>query len=36
VLSRKQPLTLAMVRRLHIGLGIPADSLIKERAKKAA
>jgi HTH-type transcriptional regulator/antitoxin HigA len=31
VLSRKRPLTLAMVRRLHSGLGIPAKSLIKER-----
>jgi HTH-type transcriptional regulator/antitoxin HigA len=30
VLSRKRPLTLPMVRRLHIGLGIPAESLIKE------
>src|SRR5216684_1679993 len=29
VLSRKRPLTLAMVRRLHEGLGIPAESLIK-------
>jgi len=30
VLARKRPLTLAMVRRLHVGLGIPAESLIKE------
>jgi HTH-type transcriptional regulator/antitoxin HigA len=30
VLSRKRPLTLAMVRRLYAGLGIPAESLIKE------
>jgi HTH-type transcriptional regulator/antitoxin HigA len=29
VLSRKRPLTLTMIRRLHEGLGIPADSLIK-------
>jgi HTH-type transcriptional regulator/antitoxin HigA len=36
VLSRKRPLTLAMVRRLHTGLGIPAESLIKERREKAA
>jgi HTH-type transcriptional regulator/antitoxin HigA len=36
VLSRKRPLTLAMVRRLHTGLGIPAESLIKERHNKAA
>lgn len=30
VLARKRPLTLAMVRRLHQGLGIPAESLIKD------
>jgi HTH-type transcriptional regulator/antitoxin HigA len=30
VLSRRRPLTLAMVRLLHTGLGIPAESLIKE------
>jgi HTH-type transcriptional regulator/antitoxin HigA len=29
VLARKRPLTLAMVRRLHEGLGIPAESLIR-------
>ena len=28
VLSRKCPLTLAMIRRLHKSLGIPADVLI--------
>ena len=28
VLNRRRPLTLAMVRRLHAQLGIPADSLI--------
>ena len=28
VLARKRPLTLAMVRRLHAQLGIPAESLI--------
>ena len=28
VLSRKRPLSLAMIRRLHKGLGIPADVLI--------
>lgn len=33
VLSRKRPLTLAMVRRLHEGLGIPAESLIKASGK---
>lgn len=32
VLSRKRPLTLAMVRKLHEGLGIPAESLIREAA----
>jgi len=30
VLSRKRPLTLPMIRRLHVGLGIPAESLIAE------
>lgn len=29
VLSRRRPLTLAMIRRLHEGLGIPADILIR-------
>ncbi len=28
VLNRKRPLTLPMIRRLHAGLGIPADALI--------
>jgi HTH-type transcriptional regulator/antitoxin HigA len=36
VLARKRPLTLAMVRRLHEGLGIPAESLIKTGRDKAA
>ena len=36
VLARKRPLTLAMVRRLHEGLGIPAESLIKAARKRAA
>jgi HTH-type transcriptional regulator/antitoxin HigA len=36
VLARKRPLTLAMVRRLHAGLGIPAESLIKQGRDKAA
>ncbi len=35
VLSRKRPLTLQMIWKLHKGLGIPAESLIKP-AKKAA
>lgn len=30
VLSRKRPLTLAMIRRLHSALGIPAEVLIAE------
>jgi HTH-type transcriptional regulator/antitoxin HigA len=30
VLNRKRPLTLAMIRRLHQRLGIPADVLIAE------
>ena len=30
VLNRKRPLTLAMIRRLHQKLGIPADALIAE------
>jgi HTH-type transcriptional regulator/antitoxin HigA len=32
VLNRKRPLTLAMIRRLHRSLGIPADVLIAETA----
>jgi HTH-type transcriptional regulator/antitoxin HigA len=36
VLSRKRPLTLTMIRRLHKGLGIPAESLIKESGHAAA
>jgi HTH-type transcriptional regulator/antitoxin HigA len=30
VLNRKRPLTLKMIRRLHAGRGIPAESLIRE------
>ena len=29
VLARKRPLTLAMIRRLHAGLGLPADALVR-------
>ena len=29
VLARKRPLTLAMLRRLHRGLGIPAEVLLQ-------
>ena len=32
VLNRKRPLTLAMIRRLHASLGIPAEVLIREVA----
>lgn len=32
VLNRKRPLTLAMIRRLHRRLGIPAEVLIAESA----
>jgi len=36
VLNRKRPLTLRMVWRLHQGLGIPAESLIKSDEEQAA
>ncbi len=36
VLSRKRPLTLQMIRRLHRDLGIPAESLIKELEQRKA
>ena len=36
VLARKRPLTLTMIRRLHEGLGIPAESLIKAGRGEAA
>ena len=36
VLNRKRPLTLKMIRRLHEGLGIPAESLIKAGQNRAA
>ena len=36
VLSRKRPLTLQMIRRLHRDLRIPAESLIKESGRRAA
>ena len=32
VLNRKRPLTLAMIRKLHHGLGIPLESLVGEAA----
>lgn len=36
VLARKRPLTLKMIQRLHGGLGIPAESLIKGVQRQAA
>ena len=33
ILSRKRPLTLRMIEGLHTHLGIPAESLLKQRAK---
>jgi HTH-type transcriptional regulator/antitoxin HigA len=36
VLARKRPLTLGMIQRLHEGLGIPAESLIKVGRTRAA
>ena len=36
VLNRKRSLTLGMIWRLHHGLGIPAESLIKAGSKQAA
>ena len=34
VLNRKRPLSLSMIRALHIGLGIPAEILLKEPGQK--
>ena len=34
ILNRKRPLTLAMIRKLHHSLGIPADVLIAETAAR--
>jgi len=36
VLNRKRGLTLAMIRKLHLGLGIPAESLLRQSAPAAA
>jgi HTH-type transcriptional regulator / antitoxin HigA len=36
VLNRRRPLTLKMIWRLHQGLGIPAESLIKSGNNRAA
>ncbi|GIK81934.1 MAG: transcriptional regulator [Pseudorhodoplanes sp.] len=35
ILNRRRPLTLTMIRRLHEGLGIPAESLIKATDRAA-
>ena len=36
VLSRKRPLTLRMIEGLHAKFGIPAESLLKQSARKAS
>lgn len=36
ILNGTRPLTLAMIWRLHVGLGIPAECLIKQPAAVAA
>jgi HTH-type transcriptional regulator/antitoxin HigA len=36
VLNRKRPLSLEMIRRLHTGLGIPADILIQPSVPQEA
>jgi HTH-type transcriptional regulator/antitoxin HigA len=36
VLSGKRPLSIEMIRRLHAGLGIPADILIQPARRKRA
>lgn len=36
ILSRRRPLTLAMIQRLHSELGIPAESLIKRPERRRA
>jgi len=36
VLNRKRPLSIEMIRRLHQGLGIPADVLIQPYEVEAA
>lgn len=35
VLARKRPLTLSMIRALHRGFGIPAESLLQEHSSEA-
>jgi HTH-type transcriptional regulator / antitoxin HigA len=36
VLSRKRPLTLRMIQGLHTRFGIPAESLLRQSARKAS
>jgi HTH-type transcriptional regulator/antitoxin HigA len=36
VLNQRRPVTLKMIQRLHTGLGIPAESLIKLSRNRAA
>ena len=36
ILNRTRPLTLKMIRNLHKGLGIPAESLIKQTLAQAS
>lgn len=36
VLNRKRPLTLLMIRRLHEGLGVPAEALLKTKPQSPA
>ena len=36
ILTRRRSLTLAMIRRLHDGLGIPAESLIRPSKRQPA
>lgn len=35
VLNRKRGLTLAMIHKLHVGLGIPAESLLRQSGSSA-
>ena len=36
VLNRKRSLTLTMIQKLHLGLGIPAESLLRQRSVASA
>jgi HTH-type transcriptional regulator/antitoxin HigA len=35
-LNHKRPLTLAMIRKLHLGLSIPAEVLIGQKGMRVA